>query len=455
MPTSNLVFGPTFAEMRDPSSLPAPLRERALAAREQDPLHPINLYNIGWKAGGKLDYAVLPKALTGTDAPIAVMSGRRFPTGSHKVGPAYSCLVEKQLLGEMEPGRHAAIWPSTGNYGIGGAWVGPRMGYRSIVVLPEEMSAERFERIRGYGAEVIATAGCESNVKEIFDKVRELRRDPANRVLEQFSELGNYRFHYEVTGNAAAEVARELGYPKVAAFVSAMGSAGTIAAGDKLKQLFDTRIVGLEPLQCPTLTSVGFGAHRIEGIGDKHVTWIHNVLNMDLLFCVDDQDCLDGLQLVQEGAEALEAEGVQGVRALVDLFGVSGICNVLGAVKAARFWGLGPKDLVITVATDSFDRYPSVLRRLEAERGRLTREEALRRLERIFRGARDDHFLEGTREVRRRWHNQKYFTWVEQQGKGVEELRAQESRDFWIGEQQKVEELDRAIRAARQAAPAL
>ena len=452
MSITNLVFGPTFEEMREPSSLPDSLRQRALAAREQ-PLHPLNLFNIGWKASGKLDYVVLSPALTGVSAPIAVMSGRGFPTGSHKVGPAYSCLVEKQLLQEMEPGRHAAVWPSTGNYGIGGAWVGPRMGYRSIVVLPEEMSAERFERIRGYGAEVIATAGCESNVKEIFDKVHELRKDPANRVLEQFSEFGNYRFHYEVTGNAAAEVARELGFGRVAAFVSAMGSGGTISAGDKLKQLFDTRIVGLEPLQCPTLMNVGFGAHRIEGIGDKHVTWIHNVLNMDLLFCIDDQNCLDGLQLIQDGAPILEAEGVENAQAMVGLFGVSGLCNVLGAIKTAHFYDLGPRDLVLTVATDSFDRYPSVLQRLVAERGPLTREEALKRLARIFHGAREVYFLEGTREARRRWHNQKYFTWVEQQGKTVEELRAQESRDFWLEHQQRVHEFNRAILAARAAVP--
>lgn len=444
------IFGPTFEEMRDPSLLPPSIRERAQVAREKDPLHPINLYNITWKADGKLAYVVLPKALTGVDAPIAVMSGRRFPTGSHKVGPAYSCLIEKQLLGEMQPGVHTAVWPSTGNYGIGGAWVGPRMGYRSLVVLPEEMSAERFERIRGYGAEVIATPGCESNVKEIFDKVHELRRDPKNRILEQFSEFGNYRFHYEVTGNTAADLAKALGHSRVAAFVSAMGSAGTIAAGDRLKQLFGTQIVGLEPLQCPTLMNVGFGGHRIEGIGDKHVTWIHNVLNMDLLFCIDDQDCLDGLQLLQFGTEALEAEGVKEARALVDLFGISGICNVLGAIKTARFYELGAKDLVITVATDSYDRYPSVMRKQETERGALTRDEAMRRLARIFRGMQPAHYLEGTREVRRRWHNQKYFTWVEQQGKTVEQLRAQESRDFWIAEQQKVPEMDKAIRAARQ-----
>jgi cysteine synthase len=450
MSPSAYVFGPTFTEMRDPRQVDAKTRERARVARTEAPLDPVNLFNLTWKPDGEaVSHVVLPRALTGVDATIAVMSGRHFPTGSHKVGPAYSCLVEKQLLGQMQPGAHTAVWPSTGNYGIGGAWVGPRMGYRSLVVLPDGMSAERFERIRGYGAEVVATPGTESNVKEIFDKVHELRRDPNNRVLEQFSEFGNYRFHYEVTGNAAAELAKALGHGKVAAFVSAMGSAGTIAAGDRLKQLFDTRIVGLEPVQCPTLFNVGFGSHAIEGIGDKHVTWIHNVLNMDALICIDDQDCLEGLQVINEGAELLEAEGVKEAKALSTLFGISGVCNVLGAIKAARHYGLGAKDLVVTVATDSFDRYPSVMRRLSQEKGPQTRDVALRRLERIFRGARTDHVLDGTREVRRRWHHQKYFTWVEQQGKTVEQLRAQESPELWLGEQQQVAALDKKIRELR------
>ncbi len=444
-----MIFGPSYAEMRDPSRIAPKTRKAALAAREANPLDPVNLYNITWKDEyGQVVHQVLPKELTGVAAPIAVISGRRFPTGAHKVGAVYSILLEKQLAGEVTPGEHTVVCPSTGNYGIGGAWVGPRMGYSSLVVLPEEMSAERFERIRRYGAQVIATPGCESNVKEIFDKVWELRRDPKNRILEQFSEFGNYRFHTEVTGNSVADLAKDLaargvGGGGVAAFVSAMGSAGTIAAGDRLKQLFGTAVVGLEPVQCPTLYDVGFGGHRIEGIGDKHVTWIHNVLNMDWLLCIDDLECLKALQLVQEGTETLVSEGVpaEGAKALVDLFWVSGICNVLGAIKTAKLLGLGPKDLVVTVATDSFDRYPSVLKKLDAEHGKMTRDEAVRRMG-IFRNVKTDWALEGTREVRRRWHNQKYFTWVEQQGKTVKELNAQASPDFWRAHQALAAQLD-------------
>jgi cysteine synthase len=448
-----MIFGPTLAEMADPSLMPPHVRDQAKAARSQ-PLDPANLWNLSWKADGAVPFTVLPEALTGVSAPIVVLSGRRFPAGSHKVGPAYSILMEKQLDGSCAPGEQTLVFPSTGNYGIGGAWVGPRLGYRSLVVLPEDMSAERFEMIRAFGADVVATPGSESNVKEIYDKVKELRRVPENRVLNQFEEFGNYRFHFHCTSAAAAEVARGLGV-EVGAFVSAMGSAGTIAAGEALRSIHPAcRIVAVEPRQCPTLFNLGFGAHRIEGIGDKHVTWIHNVWATDLLVCIDDEECLLGLQLLQEGAEVLVGEGIpeRTASSWVGFFGISGVCNVLAAIHAARHFGLGPKQAVVTVATDGFDRYPSVLKRMEAGRGPLTRDEARRRLS-LFRdsggvGA-DDWVLEGSLETRRRWHNQKYFTWVEQQGKTVEELRAQEDPAFWVEQQERAKEIDRGIRERR------
>jgi cysteine synthase A len=444
-----VTYGPTFAEMRDPGLVDPALRAKAAEARER-PLDPLNLWNLSWKASGAVPFTVLPEALTGVRAPIVVLSGRHFPTGSHKVGPAYSILVEKQLDGACAPGEHTLVFPSTGNFGIGGAWVGPRMGYRSRVVLPEEMSAERFEKIRGYGADVIATPGSESNVKEIYDKVRELRADAVNRILNQFEEPGNYRFHFHCTAHAAQEVVDSLGLD-AAAFVSAMGSAGTIAAGEGLRSRHpELRIVAVEPMQCPTLHSVGFGAHRIEGIGDKHVTWIHNVWATDLLVCVDDLECLEGLQLLQEGGAALEAGGVEPAlaRSWVGFFGISGVCNVLAAIRAAVHYGLGPRQALVTIATDGFDRYPSVLRRLDAEQGKMDGESARRRIE-IFRSRRTGWLLEAAPEVRRRWHNQKYFTWVEQQGKTVAELRAQEDPAWWVAQQERAHEIDRRIRERR------
>lgn len=449
----NLTFGPTFEEMLDPAKLRPETREAAVAAKLRDPLDPLNLYHITWKSGpqGEVSHVVFPPKLTGVAANIVVLVGKPFPTGAHKVGAAYSTLMEKQLEGLAVPGRHTAVFPSTGNFGIGGAWVGPRMGYRSLVVLPEEMSAERFEKIRSFGAQVIATPGCESNVKEIYDKVNELRRDPQNVILNQFAEFGNYRFHYHVTGNSTVDLCRGLGDGKVAAFVSAMGSAGTIAAGDRIKQVHPGAVtVGLEPIQCPTLYNVGFGGHRIEGIGDKHVTWIHNVMNQDILMCIDDLATLRGLQLLQEGREHLEELFGRdaGFERLEGLFGMSAVCNILGAIKTAKYLGLKAGENVVTVATDNFDRYPSVLRKLDQDLGPMTRAEAHRRVE-LFLNAGLDYIQDGDRETRRRWHNQKYFTWVEQQGKSVAELNALADQETWLAEQAKIPSLDRRWREAR------
>jgi cysteine synthase len=456
--SNTFVYGPTFAEMRDPSRIKFEVRKQALALKHKDPLHPLNLFNISWKQDDlSIPHVVLPRELTGLDANIVVLIARHFPTGSHKVGPAYSCLIEKQLAGELQPGRDRLVFPSTGNYGIGGAWVGPRMNYESLIVLPAEMSAERFEKIESYGARVIKTPGSESNVKEIYDKVHELKRDAKNRILNQFEEFGNYRFHYDTTGHAAMEVVTELkkkkiGDGKAAAFVSAMGSAATIAAGDFLKQQFpDCQIVGLEPVQCPTLFSVGFGSHAIEGIGDKHATWIHNVQNMDWLICIDDQQCLKGLQLLQEGTDVLIAEGVPAAAAkgFVDNFGISTVCNIIGAIKAAKVLKLGKGQSVVTIATDGFDRYPSVMRRLDKTVGKMTHEEGKRRLD-IFRETDIKEWVqEGTPYNRTRWHNQKYFTWVEQQGKSIDELRALADPEFWVKEQAKTAEMDKQMAKAR------
>ena len=454
-------LGPTFTEMRYPDRIETAVRQQAMAAHDTDPLNPINLYNITWRdRQNEIYHFVVPPEITGVEAPIVVIYGQKFPSGSHKVGAAYSVLAELIVTGEVDPEQHTLVWPSTGNYGVGGAWVGGRMGCQSIVVLPEGMSRERFERIENYGAQVIKTPGSESNVKEIYDKTWELRQDPNIRILNQFEVMGNYRFHYEVTGNTIADLAavlqeKGIGNGRVAAFVSAMGSAGTIAAGDRLKQLWpDHKIVGLEPIQCPTLYNNGYGAHEIQGIGDKHVTWIHNVYNMDAVMCIDDIACLRGLQLFTEsvGWQVMEERfGVPGAATcqLASIFGISGICNLLGAIKTAKFYNMGRDDLIVTVCTDAFDRYPSVMEMLTAQEGAMDEALATARMSQIFHGAGLDWVQEGTRHNHDRWHNLKYYTWVEQQGKTVEELDAQKRPSWWLAHQEKVAEIDRLIQAYR------
>jgi cysteine synthase A len=456
-----IITGPTFEEMLHPAKIEPQIRREALRLMKEDPLDPINLYNITWRgADNQIYYHIMPKEITQVEPNIVVLYSRDFPTGSHKVGAAYSVLVEKELFGEVDPTIHTLVWPSTGNYGIGGAWVGCRMGFKSVVVLPELMSKERFEQIERYGAQVIKTPGSESNVKEIYDKTHELRRDPNVRVLNQFEVMGNYRFHYYVTGNTIVELARLLqrkgvGNDRVAACVSAMGSAGTIAAGDRLKQEWpDHKIVGLEPVQCPTLYCNGYGSHDIQGIGDKHVTWIHNVWNMDAIMCIDDIECKKGLQLFTEEAghkAMIERYGVpeESVRLIAQIFGISGVCNLLGAIKAAKYYGFGPDDTIVTICTDAIDRYHSVMAQMTKGYGAMDEVEAAVRLASIFHAQKTDWIKEATLDVRRQWHNLKYYTWVEQQGKTVEELDAQKDPQWWIKHQEMVAEIDEKILAAR------
>jgi cysteine synthase len=454
------ILGPTFEEMLHPQKIAPDLRAHALEMKAKDPLDPINLFNITWRDGNnQIYYYVLPRQLTGVDANIVVLYGKQFPTGAHKVGAAYSVLIEKELFGEVDPRTHTLVWPSTGNYGIGGAWVGCRMGFDSVVVLPEGMSAERFQRIESYGARVIKTVGSESNVKEIYDKTHELAQNPKVRILNQFSEMGNYRFHYHVTGNTIVELATELqahgiGDGKIAAYCSAMGSAGTIAAGDRLKQVFGTRIIGLEPIQCPTLYNNGYGSHDIQGIGDKHVTWIHNVMNMDAIMCLDDIECKKGLQLLAEeaGMETLHKRlnvPTADVETMSNLFGISGVCNILGAIKTAKFYSLTRRDTIVTIATDWMDRYYSVMANMTETFGVMDEAEATARAH-IFLDQKTDWVKEGTVDTRKQWHNLKYYTWVEQQGKSVEELNSQLDPDWWTAHQQRVAEIDAKLAAARQ-----
>ena len=461
--TSKLVIGPTFEEMLHPWKIDPEVRAEAKRMMEEDPLDPINLYNISWRNyDNEIYYYVLPPELTNVEAPIVVLYSKDLPTGSHKVGATYSVLIEKELYGEVDPSVHSLIWPSTGNYGIGGAWVGCRMNFDSIVILPEEMSVERFELVRSYGARLILTPGCESNVKEIYDKSKELRAEAPERVriLNQFEVMGNYRFHYHVTGNTIVEMAEALqqqgiGNGEIAAYVSAMGSGGTIAAGDRLKQQWpDHKIVGLEPIQCPTLYWNGYGGHDIQGIGDKHVTWIHNVMNMDSIMCIDDIESKKGLQLLTEETgwrTMIDRYGVpeESVRLMAETFGISGVCNVQGAIKTAKFYGFGKDDVIVTILTDAIDRYGSVMQQMSETYGRMDEVEAAVRLVSVFHGQKLDWIEEATRRTRNQWHNLKYYTWIEQQGKTIEELNAQRHQDYWEAQQARVADIDQHIHEAR------
>jgi cysteine synthase A len=302
---------PTFKQQQNPEHIPGPIKDKLKNIGLWD-INPLNLFRITWKNEPKemgglfsdVNYIELPKNLTGVHARIILLIGKWFPTGAHKVGAAYGCLTPQIITGGFDPTINKAVWPSTGNYCRGGAFDSRLMGTESVAILPEEMSRERFTWLRDViGSEVIATPGCESNVKEIYDKCWEIRRTrPDCVIFNQFDEFGNASWHYNTTGRAIEEVFSLVkdNKNKLAAYVSATGSAGTIAAGDYLRTIVPgIKVVASEAKQCPTLLMNGFGGHRIEGIGDKHVPWIHNVRNTDVVTAIDDEDCMRILRLFE------------------------------------------------------------------------------------------------------------------------------------------------------------
>jgi cysteine synthase len=427
---------PTFAEQRDPEKIPGVIKNQLKKIGLWD-LHPLNLFRITWKNEpkekgglfGGVNYLELPAALTGVKARIVLLLGKWFPTGAHKVGAAYGCLAPCLVSGRFDPTYNKAVWPSTGNYCRGGAFDSYLMGCTAVAILPEQMSRERFDWLKEIGAEVIATPGCESNVKEIYDKCWEIRQTrPDCVIFNQFDEFGNAVWHYHNTAAAVEEVFNSIAGPAaaLAAFVSATGSAGTIAAGDALRLRHPAlKVVASEALQCPTLLRNGFGGHRIEGIGDKHVPWIHNVRNTDAVAAIDDEDCMRLLRLFNEpaGGKRLQALGLQAdLVAQLPLLGISSIANVLAAVKAAKHFEMTGDDVVITLATDSSDLYTSRLKELHDERGAYSEMQAACDLERCLWGQGEDFFKELNYSDRKAIHNLKYFTWVEQQAKEIADL---------------------------------
>lgn len=455
------VIIPTFAQMRDPSLMPARVKERLASVGLWD-VNSLNLFRITWKnepvphggGYGGVNYMRLPKALTGTDAHILALVGKWFPTGAHKVGASFGCLVPRLVTGQFDPSTQKAVWPSTGNYCRGGAYDSALLACESIAILPEEMSRERFEWLSRIAGEVIATPGCESNVKEIFDKCNELRATRGDDIVifNQFDEFGNHLWHYDITGHAMVEVLeREMGPgDRYRGVVLTTGSAGTIGCGDYLKEMFPTsKVAASEALQCPTLLLNGFGGHRIEGIGDKHIPWIHNLKNTDLAVAIDDEACLSLVRLFNEpaGRAYLVKQGVP--EAFVEqlgLLGISGIANMLSSIKFAKWYELGEHDVVLTVLTDSMELYGSRVAELRAQRGEYGEAQAAADYARYLLGCTVDYVEELGYWDRKRIHNLKYYTWVEQQGKTYEEIQAQWYQpDYWSGVHDQVDDIDALI----------
>lgn len=453
---------PTYKQMRNPELVPEKIREKLKNIGLWD-LNSLNLFRITWKNepvkfGGKfggVNYMVIPPELSGIKARIVVLIGKFFPTGAHKVGATFGPLVEKLVSGRFDPTSQKALWPSTGNYCRGGAYDSYLLGCESIAVLPQGMSKERFDWLHKVGAEVFATPGSESNVKEIYDKVKELLKERGDAIvnLNQFEEIGNPRWHYAVTGPAMEEAFHEIKneHSRFSGVFLTQGSAGTLGSTEYLREKFPLmKVCAGEALQCPTLLNNGYGSHRIEGIGDKHVPWIHNMKNMDLVAGIDDEANIQIMRLFNEPAGKkyliddlkLDPEFVQ----KLEYLGISSIANIMGAIKQAKYFEMNENDTMFTVATDSMEMYQSRLLEEKENQGEFTEHHADVVFQRDLMGLKTDHMIEMTYQEKRRMHNLKYFTWIEQQGKTLEELNAQwYDENYWTSKFHTVDEWDQKI----------
>jgi len=449
---------PTFAQLKNPETIPLEILKELKQVDLQE-VHPLNLFRINWRNDsltngiGEINYLEIPKEITGVDAKIIGLVGKHFPTGAHKVGATYGCLAPYMVTGRFDPEYHKAVWPSTGNYCRGGAFNSALLSVDAVAILPEEMSKERFDWLKEIGAEVYATPGCESNVKEIYDKCHELIAESDEYLIfNQFDQFGNSIWHYEITGSTIETLFNQIKEKgeRLSGYVSATGSAGTIAAGDYLREKFPLlKVIASEALQCPTLLLNGFGGHRIEGIGDKHVPWIHNVKNTDVVAAIDDEESLRVLRLFNEneGHDWLTSKGVKSnaTERLPEL-GISAIANLLSSIKLAKYYELNKSDVIFTIFTDSSDLYQSRLKEMKNAWGSYTQQQAEIDWNVVLKNQKTDNFLELGYQDRKRIHNLKYFTWIEQQGKDVEELNAQwYDENYWMERFSVVNDWDKLI----------
>lgn len=464
------VILPTFAHQMNPGAAPAAIKKKLSSIGLWD-VNPLNLFRITWKneakekggGFGEGNWVEFPSSLTGVNARIVGIVGKWFPTGAHKVGAAYGCLVPRLVSGHFDPTAQKAVWPSTGNYCRGGSYDCALLGCPAIAILPEGMSRERFEWLQEIGTdEIIATPGTESNVKEIYDKCWELRRTRGDDIVifNQFEEFGNAMWHYHVTGSFVRDVFEKhvrKANSRLAGFISATGSAGTIAAGDFLRAAYpDIRVVAAEALQCPTLYQFGFGAHRIEGIGDKHIPWIHNVRNTDAVAAIDDEAVMQVLRLFNEpeGQKHLAACGVtEATIKSLHVAGISGICNLIAAMKTAAYYDMTEEDVLFIPLTDSMDLYESRRDEMTGQHGAFRARDAVAKKSRYLDANSIAHFRELNYSDRKALHQFKYFTWVEQQGKTVDELRRLWDESFWrdVFASEHIKEWDRQITAFNKA----
>jgi hypothetical protein len=457
------VILPTVSELCNPHSINEDVKIK-LNTVDKDAMDPLNLFRVHWF--NNRDYSnfskvpehiVLPSEFTGVEAKIIVNIGRLFPLiTAHKVLAAYGCLLPRILNGTFDYENHKAVWPSTGNYCRGGVAISRILGLKSVAILPEGMSKERFAWLEKWVEDkndIIKTTGTESNVKEIYDACNELAKDPNNVIINQFSEYYNYAIHRAVTGPSFERSFKKVkgdSNLKARFYVSASGSSGTLAAGDYLKERLLSKIAVVEATECPTLLYGGYGEHNIQGIGDKHVPLIHNVMNTDFVVGISDQatNYLNLIFNTEIGQKYLiEKKGLEDnlVKRFPE-FGFSSIANILASIKLAKYMNLSSDDAILTVATDGADLYSTELEKIKKDFvGSFDTTACAELYGQYFQGATTDHMLELSQRDKERIFNLGYYTWVEQQGIDLSHFEARRNQAFWDQHLQNMLDLDEEI----------
>ena len=454
---------PKISELSNPLIIDDEIKYK-LNSVDKKAVDPLNLFRVHWHNSREHnnfleipEHIVLPSEFTGVEAKIIVNIGKYFPLiDAHKVLAAYGCLLPRLLNGNFDYSQNKAIWPSTGNYCRGGVAISKILGCKSIAVLPEGMSRERFAWLEKWvddPNDIIKTKGTESNVKEIYDACNELANDPNNVIINQFSEYYNYAIHRAVTGPSLERSftkVKGVSNLKARFYVSASGSSGTLAAGDYLKERLNTKIVAVEAVECPTLLYGGYGEHNIQGIGDKHVPLIHNVMNTDFVVGISDQ-ATNNLNLIfntEIGRQYLiEKKGLKNklVERFPD-FGFSSIANILASIKLAKYMNLSSDDAILTVATDGADLYSTELEKIKKDFiGSYDIIACAELYGQYFQGTTTDHMLELNQRDKERIFNLGYYTWVEQQGIDLNHFEARRHQIFWDKQLQNMLDLDEEI----------
>ena len=440
---------PKISELCNPGTVDKNVLNK-LKTVNKDAIDPLNLFRVHWFNNrdhssflNVPEHIILPDEFTGIETKIIVNIGRLFPLiTAHKVLAAYGCLLPRILNGDFDYTKHKAVWPSTGNYCRGGVAISRILGLKSVAILPEGMSKERFDWLEKWvedPKDIIKTPGTESNVKEIYDACNELKKNPQNNIINQFSEYYNYAIHRAVTGpsleKSFLDVKKNLNI-KPRFYVSASGSSGTLAAGDYLKNSLGTQTAVVEALECPTLLKNGYGEHNIQGIGDKHVPLIHNVMNTDFVVDVSDK-ATDNLNLVfntQVGKDYLIKKlGLESslVNKLPE-FGFSSIANILASIKLAKYMKLGKEDAIITVATDGADLYLSELEKTKNNyKGAFDSVACANIYKKYITEINTDNMIELSKNDKERIFNLGYYTWVEQQGISLNDFEKRKDQKFW------------------------